>query len=353
METNVIFVFMFLGASSDCSKYFNSAAVSSCSSLVDPTLRGLALQLPGVIRDKWCSATTLQYESSFKGWTEWASKFEEVDVLPVQPLHLCLYLISLAQRAVSIAKLNSAIAGIAWMHKINGLDSPTLGNTVSLCIDGLKRRLAKPVSKALPILPAHIACLVKTMDMDSLTDLRVCSLIVLAFSGFLRFNELVNLRLEDLNFLSTYMILNITSSKTDQLRKGHLVHIARTGSPCCPVSLLERYMAKAEFSIMDKGFVFRNFSYQKGSVLPRDVDKKMTYTRVREIVKQKFIAIGLDTKSYTLHSLRSGGASAAARNNVPDRLFQRHGRWRTDSIKNSYLEESTDNLLMVSQNLGL
>ena len=199
----------------------------------------------------------------------------------------------------------------------------------------------------------HIARLVKGMDADSIADLRVSAMILLAFSGFLRFNELVNLKLEDLNILTTYMVLNITSSKTDQFRKGHLVHIARTGSPCCPVVLMERYLAKAEFQINDKGYVFRNFSYKKGSVVLQDNDKKMTYTRVREIVKQKFMSIGLDTQCYTLHSLRSGGASAAARNNVPDRLFQRHGRWRTESIKNSYVEESTNNLLLVSQNLGL
>ena len=128
----------------NCSSSAGSS--SSCdaltSSVKDPSLQALASDLPGVLRDKWCNATTVQYESSFRGWTRWAENFEEVTVIPVQSLHLCLYLISLAQRSVSVATLNTTVASIAWAHKIRGLESPTLDTTVSLCIDGLKRRLA-------------------------------------------------------------------------------------------------------------------------------------------------------------------------------------------------------------------
>ena len=43
------------------------------------------------------------------------------------------------------------------------------------------------------------------------------------------------------------------------------------------------------------------------------------YSRARELFIEKFKAIGLDTKLYGLHSLRIGGASAAAINDLPDR----------------------------------
>ena len=48
------------------------------------------------------------------------------------------------------------------------------------------------------------------------------------------------------------------------------------------------------------------------------------------IVLQNLAALGLDPKRFGLHSLRSGGASAAANAGVPDRLFKRHGRWRSE-----------------------
>ena len=48
----------------------------------------------------------------------------------------------------------------------------------------------------------------------------------------------------------------------------------------------------------------------------------ISYTRVRELVLQKLAALGFDPKQFGLHSLRSGGTSAAAHVGVPDRLFK-------------------------------
>jgi pyocin large subunit-like protein len=38
--------------------------------------------------------------------------------------------------------------------------------------------------------------------------------------------------------------------------------------------------------------------------------------------------------------LRSGGASQAANNNVIDRLFKAHGRWRSENAKDGYVKDS-------------
>ena len=48
-----------------------------------------------------------------------------------------------------------------------------------------------------------------------------------------------------------------------------------------------------------------------------------------------------------------GGASAAANSGVPDRVFQRHGRWKSATAKDGYVEDSTDVKLSVSKSLGL
>lgn len=64
-------------------------------------------------------------------------------------------------------------------------------------------------------------------------------------------------------------------------------------------------------------------------------------------------AIGLNKKQFGLHSLRSGGASAAANAGVPDRFFKRHGRWKSENAKDGYVKDSLDERLKVSHNLGL
>jgi hypothetical protein len=50
-----------------------------------------------------------------------------------------------------------------------------------------------------------------------------------------------------------------------------------------------------------------------------------------------------------LHSLRSGGATAACNFGVPDRLFKRHGRWRSGNAKDGYVKDSFNDLLFVSK----
>ena len=79
----------------------------------------------------------------------------------------------------------------------------------------------------------------------------------------------------------------------------------------------------------------------------------MSYSRAREIVLCAFEAIGLPRQDYDLHSLRAGGASAAANAQVTDRLFKRHGRWKSDKAKDGYIKDNIVSLLSVSLSLGI
>ena len=79
----------------------------------------------------------------------------------------------------------------------------------------------------------------------------------------------------------------------------------------------------------------------------------VSYTRMRELVLEKLSAIDLDPKRFGLHSLCSGGTSAAANAGVPDIMFKRHGRWHNENAKDGYVKDSLKERLQVSQNLGL
>ena len=60
-----------------------------------------------------------------------------------------------------------------------------------------------------------------------------------------------------------------------------------------------------------------------------------------------------DISAIGTHSLRSGGATAAASAGVPDRLFTRHGRWASESAKDGYVQDSLSSRLSVSKALGI
>ena len=63
--------------------------------------------------------------------------------------------------------------------------------------------------------------------------------------------------------------------------------------------------------------------------------------------------LGLDSKKFGLHSLRSGGATAAANSNVKERMFKRHGRWRSEKAKDGYVLDSLEEKLAVTSVLGI
>ena len=59
--------------------------------------------------------------------------------------------------------------------------------------------------------------------------------------------------------------------------------------------------------------------------------------------------LGFDPALFGMHSLRAGGATAAANAGVEeDRLFKRHGRWKSESAKDGYVKDSLDRRLKVS-----
>ena len=78
----------------------------------------------------------------------------------------------------------------------------------------------------------------------------------------------------------------------------------------------------------------------------------LSYTRARETVKEAFNDI-TDVSNIGVHSLRAGGATAAANAGTQDRMFKRHGRWVSENAKDGYVKDNLNSRLLVSQALGV
>ena len=157
-----------------------------------------------------------------------------------------------------------------------------------------------------------------------------------------------------LDFKQNHLSLFIPKSKSDVYRDGNHVVIARLNSKTCPVAMLEKYLELAQFNIADSEcYIFRNLSATKLGFKLRDTNQPMSYTRVREIILSALKPIVGDVSVYCVHSLRSGGASAAANAGVNDRMFKRHGRWKSESAKDGYVKDSLESRLAVTKSLGL
>ena len=191
-----------------------------------------------------------------------------------------------------------------------------------------------------------------TRESDSLSDLRLATACLLSFAGFLRFYELVNLRPLDIKIEGDMMRIHIVCSKTDRLRQGDEVVVARTHSTTCPVAMLESYMVRTGMAWDDLCFLFRPIRKSKKGETVRE-SGCISYTCLRDLFKKKLKDLGYQLEEFGLHSLRAGGASAAANAGVPYHLFKRHGHWRSENVKDGYVEDSLDKRLEVSKKFGL
>ena len=81
--------------------------------------------------------------------------------------------------------------------------------------------------------------------------------------------------------------------------------------------------------------------------------KKLSYTRARECILGKLKLVAPDLRLGT-HSLCASGATVAANAaGVSDRCLKRHGRWKSDTSKDGYIEDSVEKKLFITKQLKL
>ena len=71
-------------------------------------------------------------------------------------------------------------------------------------------------------------------------------------------------------------------------------------------------------------------------------NKPLTDTSVRDIFDREVAPLCYDQEegTYSLHLLRSGGASTASNNDVSDRRIGKHGRWRSGFSRDRYIKNN-------------
>ena len=276
--------------------------------------------------------------------------------MPAHSSHISLFMIGLLQSGHTFHVISSFVYSIKWQHALNGYPDPT--NSVCVHLLETAKRIAKPRRRPKePLTPAHLRTIYHTIGgyKASLLDFRNFTILLLSFAGFLRFDEAANLRRCDLAFFPTHLKIFIEGSKTDKYRDGHILLISRLNSDICPVKQAAHYLRISGLAQEYESFLFRGLAWNgsTSSHTLRSVNQPISYSTARTGCLKLVVKIGLNPNDFGLHSARSGGATAAANRGVPDRLFKRHGRWVSESAKDSYVKDNLHKLLSVSQHLGL
>ena len=314
--------------------------------------------LSNVLQASRAPNTVKKYNNAVAAWQVWCNLNH---ISFSQPTHLDLakYFVHMFNNGAPYSTIETAFYAIKW--KLDSAPELCLNNPcdlkfLRLLLDGFKRILSKPVNRKEPISPEILQAIVQKFDSDDVKNLRICCMFLLAYAGFLRYDEISRLKLCDIELNLSHVKLFLEQSKTDQFREGAWVVIGATGKSTCPVAMLSKYLKCAGLTNLSLSeYLFRPITFLKAQnkYVLRDGKFNMSYGRCREVFKDALEQIGVDSKHFGFHSLRAGGASAAAAVGVPDRLFKRHGRWASDTSKDRYVKETLQNKMLVSLNLGI
>ena len=157
-------------------------------------LQSIASSVPDVALASRAPSTFSKYFSSYNRWRSWARE-HGLTVLSASPSHFAIYLCHLMTEAKTASPLESAVHSIAWLHQLGGEPCPSDYSLVKSILDGVQRLLADQTSKKEPITVSQLEQLVtcKADSMASLHNIRSVVICLLAFTAFLRFDELAKL----------------------------------------------------------------------------------------------------------------------------------------------------------------
>ena len=256
------------------------------------------------------------------------------------------FLLRCIQTASTPSPVITAFYSIKWVHDISDMKSPTDSKNVINVLEAAKRILAKPKNKKEPISVEILMSMYKRLyRFRHLKNRRIICACLLGFAGFMR------IQVADIVFDQTFMAVFTESNKTDKYRDGSWIMISKTGTCLCPVNNVKKYIEWADLKSDD--FLFCNLSKTKPGYKIRNDRKVMTFSNLRDEFLAALSPHVNDISRYCLHSIRAGGASAAANNVVKDKMFKHHGRWISDSAKDGYVKDNLKERLAVSLSLGL
>ena len=234
---------------SNVSDIFKAGIWEGLNEIQDESLKELAKDLPELAMACRSKGTVKNYLTAFNRFKNWAKDYDEIDILPAKPTYVALYLSHLSRISVTHSPISLGYYAISWAHKTAGFEDPTTNQLVKMVRESAIRNLGQGQNKKQPIEARDIRSIVDKFGHENcnLMELRTVTICMLCFAGFLRFDEVSNLRFSDIEFEEGFFRLFIEKSKTDICRVGAWVYIAKTYTAACPYTILKRYVKLADF----------------------------------------------------------------------------------------------------------
>jgi len=282
------------------------------------------------------SANTLRaYKSDFRDFSLFCIK-HGLQSMPSNPNTVSIYLTNLSKSEAKMSTLRRRLVSIGVVHKLKGQYLDTKHPVIIENLLGIKRAKGSIQRGKKPILINHLQKLIEAINNDTspeIKKLRDKSLILIGFSGGFRRSEITSLDYEDLEFVEEGLKILVRRSKTDQFGEGHLKGIPYfENSSLCPVKSLKEWI---NISKINNGPIYRKFN--KGFSLS---NLRLSDQSVALLIKNYLNLAGMDSKSYSGHSLRSGFATVTAEAGADERSIMAMTGHKTTQMVRRYIKEA-------------
>lgn len=234
------------------------------------------------------------YQSDLSDFIAWGACF------PSSPEMLAAYL-SCKAPILSPHTLNRRIVAISRAHVAKGLADPTKNDLIRTVMRGVRRSHGKQQIQAIPLLKEDLLNILPLMSGTK--GIRDRAILLLGFCAALRRSELVAVNVEDIEFHSEGLVLNLRRSKTDQTGIGRKIAIPYGRGSECAVKALSFWLTHSQIC---EGAVLRSVS--KAGCINQ---ARLSAQSISLILKKYADLLGMSTHLISGHSLRSGFATSA------------------------------------------
>lgn len=215
-----------------------------------------------------------------------------------------------------------------------------------LTMKGASRSSSKPTRRASPITNRMLHSLLRTLDPSSDRHVISAAMWTTAHDGLLRISELLDLRLQDVHFFPSLIILDIHDSKAHKGQAApEQVRLEDTG-PLSAFRLLTAYFARFSLNLLPSDFFLfpsagRRFESHAFGY------KRMTIDSFDDILFAHLSFLGLSPHQlalFTTHSFRAGGATDLHLQGLSVEEIMRRGRWMS-TIYKIYIREEPHEII--------
>ena len=275
------------------------------------------------IRSSKSINTIRAYKSDFKDFSNFCKK-NNFKSLPADPKIVSFYITHLSSIS-KVSTLKRRLASISVVHKIKGFYIDIKHPLIIENFMGIQRKLGVFQKSKKPILINELKEIIKTIEStekNEIKKIRNKALILVGFAGGFRRSELVNIKLDDLEFTKEGLKIFIQRSKTDQSGEGMTKAIPYfKDKNFCPVVSIKNWIE-----------IIKN----KTNSLIFDISDKM----VAVLVKKYLQKAGFDNTKYSGHSLRSGFATVAADHGADEKSIMNMTGHKSSTMVRRYIKET-------------